>query len=222
MTRSIHPDNLSLVVLFLFFFSKTGTLEEEQGDRDRSSSSSSSFFSCFSSSAFFVGSLGIKYTQEILKKRRRQRLEGRSPTPFTDLLGYVLLAHPERKKKPSSSSLREGRREKEEEEEESLVSSSTVEVSTADVLPSSGGKRSSLASRGEGSQGTLTALYFTGSAVEEMLEVSSTNYRLMKKKEEEEKKRMRESEWKKLIRRPTSHHTSAAREVVQDRDALYT
>ncbi|PHJ15774.1 apicoplast-associated thioredoxin family protein atrx1 [Cystoisospora suis] len=115
-----------------------------------------------------LGSLGIKYTQEILKKRRRQRLEDRPSTPFTDLLGYVLLTH-ERKKSKLSSSFREGGRRDQGggEEEESLVSSSTIEVSTADVLPS--GRKRSPSSPG-GSHPTVTALYFTGSAVEEMLE----------------------------------------------------
>ncbi|KEP63518.1 UNVERIFIED_CONTAM: apicoplast-associated thioredoxin family protein Atrx1 [Hammondia hammondi] len=78
-----------------------------------------------------LGTLGIKYTRNVLRRRRRERLQ-RPPTPFTDLLGHVLL-----------------KRERENQAAE------TRELATGDVL---------------GKPGSVTALYFSGRGVEEMLQ----------------------------------------------------
>ncbi|PFH34174.1 apicoplast-associated thioredoxin family protein Atrx1 [Besnoitia besnoiti] len=90
-----------------------------------------------------LGTLGFKYTRDVLRRRRRQRLE-RPPTPFTELLGHVLLKR-ERVHEPVSPS--------------ASSPSSTVgpvtEDATGDVL---------------GKPGSVTALYFSGRGVEEMLQ----------------------------------------------------
>ncbi|CBZ55148.1 hypothetical protein NCLIV_055730 [Neospora caninum Liverpool] len=80
-----------------------------------------------------LGTLGIKYTRSVLRRRRRERLE-RPPTPFTDLLGHVLL----KREAPADG-----------------APSTVLEEATGDVL---------------GKAGSVTALYFSGRGVEEMLQ----------------------------------------------------
>ncbi|KFH09594.1 apicoplast-associated thioredoxin family protein Atrx1 [Toxoplasma gondii VAND] len=78
-----------------------------------------------------LGTLGIKYTRNVLRRRRREGLQ-RPPTPFTDLLGHVLLKR-----------------------ERGKHAAETRELATGDVL---------------GKPGSVTALYFSGRGVEEMLQ----------------------------------------------------
>ncbi|KAL8436673.1 hypothetical protein ACSSS7_001498 [Eimeria intestinalis] len=90
-----------------------------------------------------IGAVGLRLTRDFLRKRRRARLGGPGPpSAFARLLGSVLLANPPTKKKDSGILSR-------------LTGGSLQEAATSEAL---------------GETGSVTALYFTGRSVEQILE----------------------------------------------------
>lgn len=96
----------------------------------------------------FTGAVGLRLTRDYLRKKRRARLGAPGPsTPFSRLLGPVLLTNTEEMQKPQGfiSKL--------------TGAAAPQETATADAL---------------GEPGSITALYFTGKGVEQILEVAIT------------------------------------------------
>ena len=92
-----------------------------------------------------VGAVGLRLTRDLLRKRRRARLGAPGPpSPFTRLLGSVLLSNTRTNEKSKGFIAK-------------LAGGGPEERATAQVL---------------GEAGSVTALYFTGKGVEQILEVN--------------------------------------------------
>ncbi|KAL8449856.1 hypothetical protein Emed_002819 [Eimeria media] len=90
-----------------------------------------------------IGAVGLRLTRDFLRKRRRARLGGPGPpSAFARLLGSVLLANPQANKRDSGILSK-------------LTAGSFQEAATSEAL---------------GEPGSVTALYFTGRSVEQILE----------------------------------------------------
>lgn len=96
----------------------------------------------------FTGAVGLRLTRDYLRKKRRARLGGPGPsTPFSRLLGPVLLTNTEEMQKPQGFIAK------------LTGAAAPQETATAHAL---------------GEPGSITALYFTGKGVEQILEVAIT------------------------------------------------